>query len=322
MSSSLTRVAPLAQTSARSLAGIAAALTAVAIWSCYFLSLRLGALSPLGTLDLTLFRYALPGLMLLPLAIRRRQRLLAVSPVWLAGMALGAGIPFFLLGAVGMGLAPVAHGSTLIPGSAPLWVTALAVVVFAQPLPGWRALGLVAIGVGVVCLLAGGWYDSSSLLVGQGMFVLSSVMWAVFTISVRQSGLSPIEATAAVTVPNGVAIAAVVIVLEATGTGGLSLDRVAFEEWVTQLLVQGVLVGIGSGLMMGAAIARLGAEATSALGSLTPVAATLLAWWALDETISAATALGIALVMGGVVAASGLVKWRRSVPGAPAQAAP
>ena len=94
-----------------------------------------------------------------------------------------------------------------------------------------------------------------------------------------------------------------------------------FEDWVfPHLSAMRAEQAAGAKWTPSKVIARLGAEATSALGSLTPVAATLLAWWALGEAVSAATALGIALVMGGVVAASGLVKWRRSVPGAAAQA--
>ncbi|MBY5927225.1 MULTISPECIES: DMT family transporter [unclassified Halomonas] len=304
MSSSLIQVAPLVASPRRALSGVAAALGAVLIWSCYFLSLRQGALSPLGTLDLTLFRYAVPGLVLLPLALRRRQRLLAVNPVWLVGMMAGAGIPFFLLGAVGMGLAPVAHGSTLIPGAAPLFVSTLAVWVFAQPLSRGRAAGLVAIAMGIACLLASSGQGSQSLLLGQGMFLLSSVMWAVFTLSVRQSGLSALEATAVVTVPSGSIIALTVVALEVSGVGGLTLHLVSAQEWLGQLVVQGILVGLGSGLLMGIAIRRLGAEATSALGSLTPVVATALAWWALDETIGGITAVGMLMVVFGVMIAS------------------
>ncbi|MFC4973470.1 DMT family transporter [Halomonas beimenensis] len=294
-------VVPLPAGRLRRLGGVAAALTAVLIWSVYFLSLRQGALSPLGRLDLTLFRYSVPGLLLLPLLVRRRAAIRRVHPLWLAGMVFGAGIPFFLLGVVGMAWAPVAQGSTLIPGTAPLFVTGIAVAVFGQPLGRWRRWGLATILVGVVGLLWSGWRESAALGLGQLMFLWASLMWAIFTLSVRQSGLSPLEATAVVTVPNGLAAGLYLL----AGLGETTLPGLPVAAWLPQLVVQGLLVGLGSGLMVGLAVRGLGAEAASALGSLTPVCATLLAWGWLDETVTPATLMGLALVTLGVVAASG-----------------
>ncbi|WP_185827550.1 DMT family transporter [Halomonas nitroreducens] len=304
----LTHVSPLPIDADQRLLGVCAALAAVLIWSTYFLSLRQGALSPIGRLDLTLFRYGVPGLVLLPLLWRRWTVIRAVNPLWLAGMVLGAGVPFFLLGAVGMSWAPVAHGSTLIPGAAPLFVTFIAVLVFRQPLGRWRCGGLVAVLAGVICLLWNGWRDSATLGMGQLMFLWASLMWAVFTLSVRQSGLAPLEATAVVTVPNGLAAGLYLLL----GPGESTLPDLSPITWLPQLLVQGGLVGLGSGLMVGLAIRRLGAEAASVLGSLTPVSATLLALWWLDEAISLPTLMGLGLVTLGVIAASG---WLGNGPG-------
>ncbi|EWG99020.1 hypothetical protein Q427_27370 [Halomonas sp. BC04] len=198
---SLIVVQPLISSGAHRLMGYGAALGMVLIWSFYFLSLRQGALSPISRLDMTLFRYAVPGLLLLPLLLRRWSMIRMVSPVWLLGMVLGAGLPFFLLGAIGMGWAPVAQGSTLIPGTAPLFVTLLAVTLFRQPFSRWRRVGLAAVLVGVVCLIAAGMGDTAILGEGQLLFLVCSLLWAVFTVSVRQSGLSPLEAAAVVTVP-------------------------------------------------------------------------------------------------------------------------
>lgn len=301
----LTAVTPLLTTPTQRLLGYLAALATVLVWSSYFLSLRLGALSPLGRLDLTLFRYLVPGLLLLPLFIARWSTIRRVPPLWLAGMVLGAGVGFFLLGAIGMGWAPVAQGSTLIPGTSPLFVTALAVLVFAQPLSRGRSLGLVGVLAGIVCLLSVSWRDGtgeSSMLMGQLLFLASSLLWAVFTLSVRQSGLSPLEAAAVVTVPNGL----LVLLYALLSPSPLMLSSVPTMEWLTQLLVQGIVVGIGSSALYGFAIRQLGAEVTAAIGSLTPVCATGLALLLLGEAIAWPTALGLGLVTLGVVCASGL----------------
>jgi drug/metabolite transporter (DMT)-like permease len=66
-------------------------------------------------------------------------------------------------------------------------------------------------------------------------------------------------------------------------------------------------VGLGAGFLYGFAIHTLGAEVTSAMGSLTPVCATLLAAVFLHENVELTTLLGLSLVTLGVIAASGLI---------------
>lgn len=303
----LTDVLPHLSTPSLRLAGYAAALATVLIWSCYFLSLRYGALSSLGTFELTLFRFAVPGLILLPYFIRRRHQILAVHPLWLAGILFGAGLPFFLLSAHAMGLAPVVQGSTLIPGTAPLFVTALAVIIFRQPLTAARFAGLASVVTGILFMLAATGMDiTGPVFQGQMIFLVCSLCWALFTLSVRQSGLAPLETAAVLTVPSG---ALLILYGLVTGTG-VDLGTVSTQEWLLQLAVQGLAVGLGAGFLYGYAIRALGAEITSAIGSLTPVCATVLAAVFLQESVELITLLGLSLVTLGVIAASGLIRSR------------
>lgn len=303
----LTDVLPQLSTPGLRLAGYAAALATVLIWSCYFLSLRYGALSALGTFELTLFRFTVPGLILLPWFIRRRHSILAVHPVWLAGILVGAGLPFFLLSAHAMGLAPVVQGSTLIPGTAPLFVTALAVAIFRQPLTLARFAGLGSVVMGILLMLAATGLDmSGAVFQGQMMFLVCSLCWALFTLSVRQSGLAPLETAAVLTVPSG----ALLLLWGLVSGTGIDLGTVPPREWLLQLAVQGLAVGLGAGFLYGYAIRALGAEITSAIGSLTPVCATVLAAVFLHESVELITLLGLSLVTLGVIAASGLIRSR------------
>ncbi|ASP40934.1 EamA family transporter [Bacterioplanes sanyensis] len=289
-----------------------AALATVLIWASYFISLRLGALSSMAAGDLALFRFAVPAMLLLPLFLRQRQRLLAVPRLWQVGLLVGGGLPFFLLGAVAMQWSPVAHGSTLIPGVAPLFVTFLAVWLFAQPLSASKRVGIAAIAIGVVALLLNSWLQGNAqLAMGQGLFLLASLLWAVFTISVRQSGLSPLDVAAWVCVPSGCLLLLVALLEAAVHGQTPAFLHLSWQQWLPQLLVQGVLVGLGAGYLYGYAIRQLGAELTSAIGSLTPVAATVAAAMFLHETVELTTLAGLFFVTLGVVFASGLIAKRR-----------
>ena len=61
MSTNLLVVEKITTTPQQQIVGVFAALVTVMIWSSYFLSLRIGALTPLTLVELSFFRYAVPG---------------------------------------------------------------------------------------------------------------------------------------------------------------------------------------------------------------------------------------------------------------------
>lgn len=288
--------------------GLLFAFITVLIWSSYFLSLRMGALTSLNLAELAIFRYAIPGLLLFPIFIKSIAEYKKVPFIYLLGIILGSGLPFFLLSGYGIKLTQVAYGSTLIPGTIPLFVTLIAVLIYKQPLPSFRQWGILIIGCGVIAMLthAGASWDTS-LIFGQGLFLVCSFLWSLFTISIRQSGLSPLKVAALATLPNGVLITLWIIITHPKlGYCALSISAV-----LGQLLVQGIIIGIFSGVCFSAAIMRIGAEKTSAIGALTPAVATFLATIILGEHVDMYVILGMGLVIGGVFLASGVVHGER-----------
>ena len=286
------------------LLGYGAAFVTVLIWSSYFLSLRFSALSPLAIFDMALFRFCIPGVMLTPLLVKRRRRFMDVKLRYILGIVLGAGLPFFLLSAAAMNWSPVADGSTLIPGAAPLFVTGIAVVIFKQRLTVFRVAGMLAIALGVASFLYSSLLDPNlELLHGHMLFLVCSALWAMFTISVRQSELKPLEVAAVLTVPNGVMLLAWGLLAQPE----LAWGSVPTTDLVVLMLTQGIAVGLGSGVLYSYAITRLGAEVTSAIGSMTPVCATLLAAILLTEAIEVTALLGSILVTFGVICLSGVL---------------
>jgi len=117
MARTLLTVENINSTSKQQTIGLIFALITVLIWSSYALSLRIGALTPLTLVELTFFRYAVPGLILLPVFIKSINEYKKVPSLYLIGIILGSGLPFFLLSGYAMELTQVAYGSTLIPGT-------------------------------------------------------------------------------------------------------------------------------------------------------------------------------------------------------------
>lgn len=288
--------------------GLLAAFVTACIWASWLVSVKMGTQSMLTTFDLALMRYGVPALVLMPFLYRARHRMLAVPKWTLFGIVLGAGVPFFFLSSAGMTYAPVSHAGLLIPGMFPLFVTAIAVVVFKEPLSRPRLMGLLAILTGVSALfLLSFWSLDGEVWKGDLYFIGASFCWAVFTISLRVAGLPPLAATGLL----GLVSTTLLLVLLATGLVSSGMGAVSMGELAGQFFVQAVLVGLCTGFSYGYAINSLGAERTAAMGALTPVMASLLAIPLLQESIGIAAAVGLCFVCVGVVFASGIVKSSR-----------
>lgn len=301
MTSQTLTVVPLQSDSRQKQLGLLAALGTVTIWSFYFMSLKVGALSPLSSIDLALLRFAIPALLLTGVFKRSWSIYTQVPWSYKFGVVLGGGLPFFIASAGAMKASGVLFGSTLIPGVAPLFVTLIAVLLFKQPLPKNRLFGLIGITLGTLALLTGAWLQGNSkVFLGALMFVGCAFSWALFTVSVRQSQLQPLQVAALAAVPNGILIVLFVLITQPQ----LMLLSIPLNEFLAQAFTQGILVGICSGLFYSMAIRRLGAEKTAAIGSLTPMMSTLLAVIFLQEALEMIPVLGLCLVAIGVILAS------------------
>ncbi|WP_191602227.1 DMT family transporter [Marinomonas algicola] len=283
--------------------GIAAAFITIMIWASWLISVKVGTSSNLTTFDLAIMRYVAPALVLLPFLYKSWSKVMAVPKRILAGIVLGAGVPFFFLSSAGMQYAPVSHAGLLIPGTFPLFVTAIAVLVYKESLSKQRLIGLLSIGIGVFALVLLSFLKSDQgIWKGDLYFLAASFCWAIFTICLRVAGLPPLAATAAL----GLVSTALLLLLYAFGVVESGMSLVSSETLAGQFIVQAVMVGLLTGFTYGFAINRIGAESTAAIGSLTPVMATLAAIPLLSESITVESVLGIILICLGVFFASGV----------------
>ena len=180
----------------------------------------------------------------------------------------GAGLPFFWLAGMGMRFTSVADGSTLVPGALPLFVSLLAFFFLGQKITPTGRNGLVLILIGVLLMIAFSVNQAAAgLWQGYALFLFGSLLWAAFTLALRRSGLEALEGAAVVTYGS---IALLVIHLLFSGEP-LQLLDLPVNVFATQILLQGIGVGLVSTISYAYAVAKLGANRASLVGALTPV---------------------------------------------------
>ncbi|WP_322804825.1 DMT family transporter [Vibrio alfacsensis] len=289
--------------------GYAAIITTVLLWSGFFLSLKGGAISALQPADIALTRFLLPALVMLPFVIKHKCRITVIPLRYLVGMVIGCGLPYLLIASTAMQYAPVSHGSALIPGTLPLFVSCIAIVCYQQPLSTIRKLGLTMLLIGIIVFLLsnlGSQYHWKQLY-GHSLLLLGSLMWALFTISARVANLSAHVAA------GFVALISLGLLIISISMGWLDsyLAQTPLSEWPWETLLGHILLqGIGAGLIASYtflyAVRTIGAEASAAFGSLTPMVATLLAIPIFNETPNTSTWIALTFITFGGIAASNL----------------
>ncbi|PHV12600.1 hypothetical protein CSQ89_04810 [Chitinimonas sp. BJB300] len=278
--------------------GYLALAVTVLIWAGFFLSLRAGARANLTPDALALLRFGPAGLVFLPVLIQRWQRIKAVPLQHLVAIVAGSGLPYFLIASEAMHHAPVSDGSTLVPGTLPLFVAGITVLVYRQKLAAGQGKALMLIGTGATLMLALN-HGSGEVWQGYVLFLVGSLMWANFTVSLRQSGLTPLEGAALISTTSLALLLCWLLVYPPLGLATLPLHELALQG-----LVQGLGVGILSTLCYAFAVAKLGASRATAAGALTPVLASLLAVPLLGEIPSLSALAGMSLIIVGVFLAS------------------
>ena len=291
------------------LSGYLAMFTTLLLWSGFFLSLRSGAHSELMTGDIALTRFIIPCLVLLPIVYKARSKIAVIPKRYLLGMFVGSGLPYLMVAGTGMQYAPVSDGSALIPGTLPLFVSAIAVLLFKQPLSSHRIFGLVLVISGIAVFLSQSFsHMSDGLLQGHLLFLLGSVMWATFTICARVSNLDPLAASGLVSLLSSLSLVLLVV------TGGIDSYLVTqplsvwpWQELLGHLMLQGIGAGLIAAFTYLHAISVLGAERTAAFGAATPAIATLLAIPVFAESPSHLGWIALGLICLGSLISSNLL---------------
>jgi drug/metabolite transporter (DMT)-like permease len=301
-------VAPKLSPEARGIAlGVAAAL----IWGSYLAMARAGVSAGLGATDIAAIRYGVAGLVMLPWLLGHRPAQLA-GVGWRRGLVLAllAGPLFVLIGAGGFQFAPLAHGAVLQPAALTMGAMIAASMMFGDRLTMARVLGIATILVGLVIiagpgLLSGG----ASTPIGDAMFVTAGLMWAAFSTLSKRWAVSPMAATAVVSV-----LSALAYVPSYLAAGGLDrLLALPASTLMAQILVQGVLSGVVAVIAFSRAVQVLGPGRAAVFPALVPAAAIILGIPIVGEWPTPLQLAGLATVTAGLLIALGVIRNQTSL---------
>jgi drug/metabolite transporter (DMT)-like permease len=281
-------------------AGAGWALFAISIWAGWFISTKFDAASGLTAYDIVALRFGIAAVVLLPVTIRLRGGLGLLR--WRTALALfaGSGVVYSLSTTAGLFFAPAAEGAALTPGVMPMATALLSVLVFKERLSRGQIIGLSLILAGVIIIAGLGLFQGTHRAwIGHVLFVTGAFLFAGYTIALRRSGLSGLEAAALVSVWScALYLPFYVAVLHPR------LLEVPPSSLIIPGFYQGILTNIISLFAYGRAVSALGPTRAAPFAALIPVFAALLGIFLLGERPTLVDWIGIACVSVGVYAAS------------------
>jgi len=285
--SAIPRLGRPAQDTLRAGYGFAAAT--VMIWSGFVLMSRLGGRSPLTAFDLTALRFGVASLVLLPAWLFWKRVPLFNGTMF--GLVLTGGLGYSLTVYGGFKFAPAAHGAVLMSGLLPFFVPLASLLIEKQPLPRRLRYALPMIALGMLGLAIDTFsHPGGSTWRGDLLMICASLIWAIYTILVRRSGLDPWQTTI------GVALLSALIYLPAYA---LFLPRaISLTPWsmiVRQGVYQGIVVVIVAMLLYMQALSRLGPTRLGSVMATVPAIAGISASLMLGEPLSGWLIGGLAL---------------------------
>src|SRR5262249_16982911 len=143
----------------------------------------------------------------------------------------------------------------------------------------WRLAGYALI-VGGLLTLVYGYVNATGAIdtVGSATLIGAAVLWALYTLRLRRTTLTPLQAAPFVSFSS-----AVFYLPFFFGLGLPTFGKASGGELLFQSFYQGVLMSVVAIYAFNRAVVSLGARAASAIIALIPVAATALAFPVLGE---------------------------------------
>ena len=280
--------------------GWMAALAAALIGSGWQIASRHGVTTTLGPIELAVLRYLIPALVLAPLWLRPGWWPVGLSYPRCALLVLCGGLPFGLVVLAGAQWAPAAHMGIFVAGSLPVFTGLGGWLVLGERPAPLRLAGLALIAAGMAVFGAAGWRAVEGAWRGDLLFLLAALLWSVYTLAFRGSGLTPWQGAAVVNAGSAMLLLPVLLAV-----GAPRLLSAPWADVAWQVLGQGAVAGLLGLVVYSVAIAHLGAARAALSAALVPLLTALGSAWLLGEPLSEALLVAVLLVVPGVALGSG-----------------
>jgi drug/metabolite transporter (DMT)-like permease len=241
--------------------GVVWAGLSVAVLSGWFVVTRMGLRHELRIWDVMALRFGEGAILLTPALLIGRLRL----PVhaWAQGIVLAVlwGAPFILLVGMGLQVTSATFTSSVTPALMPVFAGLIAWRFFGE-IPRERQLfGYGLIAAGLLALVYG--YVSAEGRVdigGAAALVTAAAMWALYTVRLRRTNLTPLQAAALICFWSAVFYLPFYV-----GFGLPSLAHASGRELLFQSVYQGVTMSVVAIFAFNRAVVSLGPRAAAAI---------------------------------------------------------
>lgn len=269
---------------------------AILIWSGSLVLLRLGVTTHLNAYDLTALRFGTAGALLLPVITKRGLALDRLSVVGLVLLIACFGALYIALISEALRTASASASGALNPGIMAVSAVLLGIILFQDQASATRIVGIALILLGVFGQVA---WASDGFTIGHLILGLTGIMWAIYTVIIRKSGIAALHATAIVAVGSALVYLPVY---------AFALPKRVFDAPASYILLQagfqGVLVSFLAVYAFNRSSELLGAVIGSTLPALIPLVTLLLGAIVLGEPfrtkelmIAVTIGAGVALIL-------------------------
>lgn len=277
----------------RLLQGVAVGLVAASIGALYTVFARWGIGHGMQSTDMTFLRFAVAGVVTLPVLVRvvgfDYPAFLAKWRAWLA-VSLLAGPLFGLLMFTALQWAPASHAAVFPFTAMSVMGTLMSAYFLGDRLTLRKISGISVVITGLV-ILSG--IELASMtgkaLIGDALFIAAGTLWAGFGIVMRKNQLTPLTATSIISF--SALVTYVPLYLAFVGVDRL-LATAPAVLW-TELLVQGLIAGVGTLYTYSKMVSLLGPARAAIFPALAPGIAALLAWPLLDHLPTGIELIGL-----------------------------
>jgi drug/metabolite transporter (DMT)-like permease len=286
-------------------AAVAGGLASALIWGGQAGVTRHGVTGAFTPFDVNALRFAVAGVLLLPVLLRAGIADLG-GIGWRRGivLALAAGAPYASCYVGGLAFAPAAHGALITPGLVPVLTALIGRVVLRSALARahYAGLGLVVTGVvliGVEGLRSG----EGDVWIGDLCFVAAAALWATYTVAARGWGVDPLIGAAVISVLNLLYLPVYALF------AGPALLQAPAGEILLQAVYQGLFVSVAALFFYARAVAALGSAKGALFPAVVPALGVLIAIPVVGEIPTAVQLLGLIATTAGMLLALG---WGRA----------